>query len=176
MAKKAQPSEMHPTVRCVVTLLELAVTALLLWFPTMTLTYSEQLRLEVTASFFVENTAWEMPFSLLQIVFVAAWAAAVLPLFVKRIDCFWTMAVLGGVAAASFVAHLGLFVTCMLTVGERTYYGLTPHLIPTAAGVLYAVFGVFSLIETVCTCRALRCEEQKKGVPTEDACDDEGTV
>lgn len=153
LTEKRQP---HPTVRMAVTLAELAACAVLLLFPTMRLSYAEALSTEVTTAYFLADTAWELPVQLIQIVFWAVLAAAVASLFIKRIDRFVMCVVLASAAGLSFASNAAVYITCLFTIADRTYYGLVPQLSLTTAGQLYTILGVFSFAEAVCACLAFR--------------------
>ncbi len=169
MPQNKEQRQTHPTVRRVITLAELAVTMVLLWLPTLRLVYDELLSTEVAASFFLQDTVWEMPMQVLQVLFAAALVAAIVPLFVRQVDRFWTMLALTAVAGVSFLSHVALYIGWLFTVGEHTYYGLTPQLTLTTAGQLYVVLAVFSLIEAVCTCVSIRREAAEESeVPTDE--------
>ncbi len=172
MAEDKQPRRMSLNVRYMITLGELVITAVLLWFPVVSLRYDALWSTDCRASVFVENTAWALPFSLVEWLFWVALAAACVPLVVRQVNRFWTMVALTAAAALSFGGHIGLLAVCFFTVGEKTVYGMAPYMVPTTVGALYAVFGVFSLIEAVCTCVAIRREAGEEGEVLSDGGDE----
>ncbi len=145
--------------------MEHAVCAVLMWFPMMRMEYMQGLSADHTWVDFVVGTAWEIPYRIVQMAFVAVVAAAVLPLFVKQIPKKPILIALLSVAAVFVLANLTIFFVGLASVGERTFYGLVPQCFPTIPGLLYAVFAVFAVIETIATVGALH---RKDAAPAQE--------